>query len=66
MQTQMPSPDDEAQSKRFIETAKELGADANSTGFEKAVKQIAPLGKKPTPTKKKPSSNQRKDAKAPA
>ena len=33
-------PDDPDQSKRFIDTAKEIGADENSKAFEKALAKI--------------------------
>ncbi len=33
-------PDDPEQSKRFIETAKEVGADESAEKFEKALKKI--------------------------
>ena len=35
-------PDDEAQKKRFIEKARELGADESKEAFEKAFKKIVP------------------------
>jgi hypothetical protein len=36
-----PKPDDPEQSKRFIETAEEVGADANDEALEHAFKKIA-------------------------
>jgi hypothetical protein len=35
-------PDDPAQSKRFIETAEEVGADTDDEALERAFKKIAP------------------------
>ena len=52
--TAMPNklpPDDEAQSKRFIDTANEYGADKDSAGFEKVVRAVIP----PKPMKNKQS-----------
>jgi hypothetical protein len=43
-----PKPDDPAQSKRFIETAREIGADESPEAFERAFKKVA---KPPKPTK---------------
>ena len=37
-----PKPDDPAQSKRFIETAEEVGADTDDEALERAFKKIAP------------------------
>jgi hypothetical protein len=42
-----PKPDDPAQSKRFIETAKETGADDDAEALERAFSEIVPT-KKPT------------------
>jgi hypothetical protein len=36
-----PKPDDSEQSKRFIETAKEVGADEDTDALERAFKKIA-------------------------
>lgn len=36
-----PKPDDPAQSKRFIETAKEVGADEDAQALERALSNIA-------------------------
>ena len=36
-----PPPDDPEQSKRFIETAEEVGADRDDKALEKALKKIA-------------------------
>ena len=36
-----PKPDDKKQSQRFIEKAKELGADEGGTAFIRAIKKIA-------------------------
>jgi hypothetical protein len=46
-----PKPDDPEQSKRFIETAEEVGADADNEALERAFKKIIDL-----PPKKKLSS----------
>jgi hypothetical protein len=42
MPTKPPKPkqDDPKQSKRFVETAKEIGADENPKAFEKAFKKV--------------------------
>ena len=37
-----PKPDDPAQSKRFLELAKEIGADGTKDDLEKAVRVLAP------------------------
>ena len=42
-----PSPDNPEQSKRFIETAKEIGTDESPEAFERAFKSIA----NPKPTR---------------
>jgi hypothetical protein len=36
-----PKPDDPEQSKRFIETAEEVGADADDGALERALKKVA-------------------------
>jgi hypothetical protein len=45
----MPSrptkPDDPEQSKRFFQTAEEVGADTDDKALERALKKIAPLKK---------------------
>ncbi len=41
-----PKPDDPEQSKRFLETAEEVGADADDAALERAFKKIAPLKKR--------------------
>lgn len=38
----VPKPDDPKQSKRFIETAKEVGADTDDEALERAFKKIVP------------------------
>jgi hypothetical protein len=43
-----PNPDDTAQSQRFLDTAKEVGADRDEEALERAFKKIAP------PKKQKP------------
>lgn len=40
-------PDDPAQSKRFIETAEEVGADTDDAALERAFKKIVPPKKEP-------------------
>jgi hypothetical protein len=42
-----PKPDDPAQSKRFIETAEQVGADTDDAALERAFKKIVPLKKEP-------------------
>jgi hypothetical protein len=37
-----PKPDDPAQSQRFLDTAKEVGADTDDEALERAFKKIAP------------------------
>jgi hypothetical protein len=37
-----PKPDDPAQSKRFIATAEEVGADGDDEALERALKKIVP------------------------
>ncbi len=47
-----PAPDDPAQSKRFMDMAREIGADESDKGrkaFERAFKKVAPA----KPTKKR-------------
>jgi hypothetical protein len=44
-------PDDQEQSRRFEETARDLGADESGRFFERALKKIVP---KQSPTKKRP------------
>jgi hypothetical protein len=43
-----PKPDDPEQSKRFIETAKEVGAD-DPKALDRAFKKIATAPKRPSP-----------------
>ena len=43
-----PKPDDPAQSKRFIETAEEVGA-TDDEALERAFKKIVPISKRPSP-----------------
>jgi hypothetical protein len=40
-----PKPDDPEQSKRFIETAEQVGADRHEEALERAFKKIAPAKK---------------------
>jgi hypothetical protein len=37
-----PKPDDPAQSQRFVDTAKEVGADTDDEALERAFKKILP------------------------
>jgi hypothetical protein len=41
-----PKPDDSAQYKRFLEAAKEAGADDSEEAADRAFKKVAPLKKK--------------------
>lgn len=45
-------PDNPEQSKRFIEKAKELGADESGEAFERALKKIVPAKDSLTPPRK--------------
>jgi len=45
-----PKPDDPAQSKRFIDTAKEVEAD-DGKALERAFKKIVPMSKRPSSKK---------------
>jgi hypothetical protein len=45
-----PKPDDKAQSQRFLDIAKEVGADADDEALERAFKKIAPAGKPVSPS----------------
>jgi len=45
-------PDDEAQKKRFIEKAREIGAGESKEAFERAFKKIVPPKKSPTQAKR--------------
>jgi hypothetical protein len=47
-----PKPDDSEQSKRFIETAEEVGADTDDQALERAFKKIAPAPKRTPPSPK--------------
>jgi hypothetical protein len=44
-----PPPDDPAQSKRFIEMAREVGAEEPSPDFERVFRKVAERSKRPTP-----------------
>lgn len=44
-----PKPDDPAQSKRFIETAEEVGADIDDKALERAFEKIVAVPKKKKP-----------------
>ncbi len=41
-------PDNPEQSKRFIETAEEVGADTDDEALERAFKKIVPASKRPS------------------
>lgn len=47
MPAKKPKPDEKPQSERFIETAREIGADETKEGFEKALKKVIPLTSPP-------------------
>ena len=49
-----PPPDDPEQSKRFIDLAREVGADGSKDDFERAFKKVA-SSKKPTPKQRDPA-----------
>lgn len=49
----MLKPDDPDQSKRFIEMAKELGAEGAPEKFERAFKQVAAAKRTPPPKPKR-------------
>jgi hypothetical protein len=44
-----PLPDDPAQSKRFIDMAREVGAEQPSPDFERVFRKVAEQRKRPTP-----------------
>ena len=48
--------DDEEQSRRFVETAKELGADESGEAFERALSSISPA--QPEASRSRPSEKQ--------
>jgi hypothetical protein len=53
-----PKPDDPAQSKRFIETAREIGADADAEAFDRAFKKVVPdKPRSPTPSDRRSRHN---------
>jgi hypothetical protein len=43
-----PKPDDSAQSQRFLDTAKEVGADSDDKALERAFKKIIPAKRRPS------------------
>ncbi len=48
MPAKKPKPDEKSQSERFIETAREIGADETKKGFEDAFKKVVtPSGSPP-------------------
>ena len=48
MPAKKPKPDEKPQSERFIETAREIGADETKESFEKAFESVTGSKKKPT------------------
>lgn len=44
----VPKPDDPEQSRRFVETAREIGADESGEAFRRALRKIVPP--KPNPS----------------
>ena len=42
-----PEPDDKEQSKRFIDTARELEVDESEKEFERVISQVIPIKKSP-------------------
>jgi hypothetical protein len=55
-----PKSDDPAQSKRFIEAARELETDETGEAFERVFKKVVPA-KQPRPQPKPPASIQSRD-----
>jgi hypothetical protein len=53
MPAKKPKPDEKPQSERFIETAREIGADETKEGFEKAFEKVIPLAD-PSKSQKNP------------
>jgi hypothetical protein len=47
-----PPPDDPEQSKRFIDMAREVGAEQASPNFERVFRKVAQQPKRPTPKDK--------------
>ena len=47
MAKRKPKPDDEAQKRRFIEKARELGADESGEAFERVFRKVVPPKIKP-------------------
>jgi hypothetical protein len=47
-----PPPDDPEQSKRFIDMAREVGAEQASPNFERVLRKVAQQPKRPTPKDK--------------
>jgi hypothetical protein len=45
MPAKKPKPDEKPQRERFIETAREIGADETEEAFEKAFTKVVPLPK---------------------
>ena len=55
-----PPPDDSQQSRRFIETAREIGADESGEAFEHAFKHLVQTKSKPKMTKLAPQHAKRR------
>jgi hypothetical protein len=49
--TDKPKQDDPEQSKRFIDAARDVGADETEKGADKAFNRVAPAHRKPGPAK---------------
>jgi hypothetical protein len=52
-----PKPDDPEQSKRFIETAREIGTDEDPEAFERAFKKVIPDRPHKTASQEHPGRN---------
>lgn len=50
MPAKKPKPDEKPQRERFIETAREVGADETQEGFEGAFKKVVPCQKSVPPS----------------
>ena len=53
MPTKTPKPDEKPQRERFIETAREIGADETKEGFERAFKKVTTPSSPPAGAEKK-------------
>jgi hypothetical protein len=57
MPAKKPNPEEKPQRERFIETAREIGADETQEGFEKGFgKVVTPKESRPHPSEKQSSS----------